>query len=294
MYGRRQPQYGGGGYGQQGRGGYGNTRSRGGSGRFKMMLIIGLAMAGFQVVKYLSSSQLNPVTGENQRVTWTVEEEVQLGLSSRQQMAAQHGGLHPDANAQDLVDRVGERLAASPWAKKSGYPYEFHLLADPEVVNAFALPGGQCFITAALFGKLENEDQLAGVMGHEIGHVIHRHGAERTAKANFIQGLIQSVMIGAGGDYSIAQVAQVVGQYANMKYGRDQELESDEWGIRLMMEAGYNPDEMIGVMDILESASGDGGRVPEFQSSHPSPENRREKIRETIEKYEREGLGSVN
>ena len=121
-------------------------------------------------------------------------------------------------------------------------------------------------------------------MGHEIGHVIHRHGAERTAKANFIQGLIQSVMIGAGGDYSVAQVAQVVGQYANMKYGRDQELESDEWGIRLMMEAGYDPMEMIGVMDILEASSG-GGKVPEFQSSHPSPENRREKIRETVERF---------
>ncbi len=286
MYGRRQPQYGGGGYGQQG--GYGRRRS-GGSGRFKMMLIIGLAMAGFQVVKYLSSSQVNPVTGENQRVTWSVEEEIQLGLSSRQQMAAQHGGLHPDQNAQDLVDRIGERLAASPWAKKSGYPYDFHLLADDKVVNAFALPGGQCFITAALFGKLENEDQLAGVMGHEIGHVIHRHGAERTAKANFIQGLIQSVMVGAGGDYSMAQVAQVVGQYANMKYGRDQELESDEWGIRLMMEAGYDPLQMIGVMDILEASSG-GGDVPEFQSSHPSPANRREKIRETVERFQREGL----
>jgi len=286
MYGRRQPQYGGG-YGQQGRG-----RSAG-SGRFKMMLIIGLAMAGFQVVKYLSTSQVNPVTGENQRVTWSVEEEIQLGLDSRQQMAAQHGGLHPDTKDQDLLDRVGERLAASPWVKKSGYPYEFHLLADPDVVNAFALPGGQCFITAALFSKLENEDQLAGVMGHEIGHVVYRHGAERTAKSNFIQGLIQSVMIGAGGDYSIAQVAQVVGQYANMKYGRDQELESDECGIRLMMEAGYDPVHMIGVMDILEASSG-GGKVPEFQSSHPSPDNRREKIRSTIEKYEREGIGSVN
>ena len=96
-------------------------------------------------------------------------------------------------------------------------------------------------------------------------------------------------MIGAGGDYSVAQVAQVVGQYANMKYGRDQELESDEWGIRLMMEAGYDPMEMIGVMDILEASSG-GGDVPEFQSSHPSPENRREKIRETIERFRSEGL----
>ena len=151
-------------------------------------------------------------------------------------------------------------------------------------MNAFALPGGQCFITAALFARLENEDQLAGVMGHEIGHVIERHGAERMAKTGFIQGLIQSIMIGAGGDPSMAQVANVVGNYMNLKYGRDQELESDDWGVQLMIEAGYNPEELITVMDILEGASG-GSRVPEFQSSHPSPENRRERIRDMIKKY---------
>lgn len=284
MYGRRQSQYGGG-YGQ-GQGQYGR---RSGGGRFKFMLMIGLAMAAFQAVKYFASSQVNPVTGESQRVTWTVDEEIALGLQSAPQMAAQHGGLHTDQNAQDLLDRVGEKLARSAYAQKSGYPYDFHLLADDKVVNAFALPGGQTFITAALFSRLENEDQLAGVMGHEIGHVIHRHGAVRTAKANFIQGLIQSVMIGSGGDHSMAQIANVVGQYANMKYGRDQELESDEWGVKLMIDAGYDPYELIGVMDILEEASGGaGGRTPEFQSSHPSPENRRGKIKEAIERYHKE------
>lgn len=274
MYGRRQQQYGGQQYG----------RRRGGSGQFKLMLIIGLAMAGFQLVKYMTNTQVNPVTGEAQRVTWTIEEETQLGIQSAPQMAAQHGGLHADQAAQDLLDRVGEKLVDTKYAKQSGYTYDFHLLADDKVVNAFALPGGQTFITAALFARLENEDQLAGVMGHEIGHVIHRHGAERTAKANFIQGLIQSVMIGSGGDYNMAQIANTVGQYASMKYGRDQELESDEWGVKIMIDAGYDPFELIGVMDILEEASGGGGK-PEFQSSHPSPENRRGKIKEAIERY---------
>ncbi|MCL4110251.1 UNVERIFIED_CONTAM: hypothetical protein GTU68_030635 [Idotea baltica] len=200
-------------------------------------------------------------------------------------MAQQYGGLHPDQRAQEYLDRVGAKLVNTPTGKLSEYPYEFHLLADPNVVNAFALPGGQTFITAALFNKLENEDQLAGVMGHEIGHVIERHGAVRMAKSGFIQGIIQSVMIGSGGDATMAQVANVVGNYANMKYGRDQELESDNWGVKLMLESGYDPEAMIGVMDILEAASG-GSRVPEIQSSHPSPENRREKIREAIERYE--------
>lgn len=275
---------------QQGRyyGGTGDPYSRRGRGagtsRFKLMLIIGLAMAAFQAFKYFTNTQENPVTGETQRVQWSTDEEIQLGLQSAPQMAQQHGGLHPDQRAQDYLDQVGARLVNTPTGRLSEYPYDFHLLADDNVVNAFALPGGQCFITAALFNKLKNEDQLAGVMGHEIGHVIERHGAERMAKTGFIRGLINSVMIGSGGDASMAQIANVVGNYASMKYGRDQELESDNWGVKLMIESKYDPEALIGVMDILEEASG-GSRTPEFQSSHPSPENRRELIREAIKRH---------
>ena len=279
MYGRRQ-QY------PQERYPQGRRGRSMGTGRFKIMLIIGLGMALFQAFKYFSNTQVNPITGEAQRVQWTAQEEVRLGLQSAPQMAAQHGGLHPDPAAQDLVDRVGEKLVRSTVVQQSGYPYDFHLLADDQVVNAFALPGGQCFITAALFARLQTEDQLAGVLGHEIGHVIHRHGAERMAKSGFIQGLIQSVMIGSGGDHSMTQIAGLIGNYTNMKYGRDQELESDDWGVRLMLEAGYDAYQLIDVMDILEESSG-GQKVPEFQSSHPSPENRREKITEAIKRYEK-------
>ena len=258
-----------------------------GTGRFKMFLIIGLGMALFQAFKYYTSTQTNPITGEEQRVQWNTDEEIQLGLQAAPQMAQEYGGLHPDQRAQDYLDQVGRKLVTSTITAKTGYPWDFHLLADNQVVNAFALPGGQCFITAALFSKLKNEDQLAGVMGHEIGHVIHRHGAERSASQGFIQGLIQSVMIGTGGVQALTQVANMVGQYSSMKYGRDQELESDDFGVRLMIEAGYDPTQLIGVMDILEEASG-GQRVPEFQSTHPSPENRREKIKEAIEKYKKQ------
>lgn len=268
---------------------YSRTGRGGGTSRFKIFLIIGLAMAAFQAFKYFTNTQPNPVTGEMQRVSWTTDEEVQLGLQSAPQMAQQHGGLHADQRAQEMVDRVGQRLVKSSIAQQAGYPFDFHLLADEQTVNAFALPGGQCFITAALFKRLNNEDQLAGVLGHEIGHVIERHGAVRMAKTGFIQGLIQSVMIGSGGDQSMAQIANLVGNYASMKYGRDQELESDDWGVRIMMESDYNPEELITVMDILEEASG-GSKVPEFQSTHPSPENRREQIMTAIEKYKEQGI----
>ncbi|MBL0101775.1 MAG: M48 family metallopeptidase [Saprospiraceae bacterium] len=249
----------------------------------KPTLIIGLVMAAFSLFKYCNNEQLNPITGEKQRVSISAEQEVALGLQSAPQMVQQYGGIHPDLRAQSLVKSVGEKLIQSTIAKQSGYPYEFHLLADPQVINAFALPGGQVFITEALFSKLENEDQLAGVLGHEVGHVIHRHGAERIAKMELTQGLTGAAVIAAG-DYNSAQFAQMVANLVNMKYGRDQELESDDFGVRLMMEAGYDPKALVGVMDILESASG-GERQPEFQSTHPSPENRRQKIMEAIQKY---------
>lgn len=262
-----------------------NRQGRGlGTGRFKLFVLMGLAMAAFQAFNYFTNTQINPITGEEQRIQWNTEEEIRLGLQSLPQMTKQFGGLHPDEKLQEYVDRVGQKLVNTTIAQKSGYPYDFHLLADDQTINAFALPGGQCFITAALLSKLKNEDQLAGVLGHEIGHVIHRHGAERSASQGFIQGLIQSVLIATGGDQGLRQVAGMVGQYTSMKYGRDQELESDDFGVRLMSEAGYDAKELIGVMDILEASSG-GQRVPEFQSTHPSPENRREKIKEAIEKY---------
>lgn len=258
-----------------------------GTGRFKLFLIIGLVMAGFQVVKYFSSSQVNPLTGESQRIQWTVDEEIALGLQSAPQMAREYGGLHPDQRIQQKVDEIGQRLVKNTIASKTPYPFDFHVLADDRTVNAFALPGGQCFITAGLISKVQNEDQIAGVMGHELAHVVYRHGGERMAKSSLIQGLIQSVMIGSGGSMEAAQIANFIGNMTSLKYGRDQELESDDFGVRVMMEAGYNPTHMIGVMDILEESSG-GHSGPEWQSSHPHPENRREKIKESIKKYSRQ------
>lgn len=271
---RNTQQYGGSGYPQK--------RSGKKSG-LSIMLILGLCYAGFSLFKYYTNTQVNEITGEKQHVSISPEQEVAIGLQSRPQMMQQHGGLHPDQRAQQHVDGVGARLVNNSIARRSGYEYDFHLLADTRAINAFALPGGQVFITAALYSQLEDEDQLAGVIGHEIGHVIHRHGAERMAKMDLTSGLTGAAVL-ASGDYGTAQAAQMIGNLVNMKYGRDQELESDDFGVRLMVEAGYNPEALIGVMDILEKASG-GNRQPEFQSSHPSPENRREMIREAIDKY---------
>ena len=223
---------------------------------------------------------MNEVTGETQRVGLTPEQEVALGQQSAPQMIRQHGGISNNQAGNLEVQAVGQRLVRNSIAAQSPYQYQFYLLADPSVVNAFALPGGQIFITEALYQRLENEGQLAGVLGHEIGHVIERHSAERIAKQQLTEGLLGAVIAGSG-SYDAARAGQVVGQLVNMSYGREDELESDGWGIEIMCESGYNPHDLKGVMRILASASG-GQAPPEFMSTHPNPDNRIERIEAKI------------
>ena len=268
--------------GQQGGGRYGSPRRRNIGGG----ILIALLLAGFSICKYYSSSQYNEVTGVTQHISITAEQEVALGLNSFPAMVEQYGGLHPDAEAQKLVKSVGQRIVQNSDARQTPYQYDFHLLADPNVVNAFALPGGQVFITTALISEFETEDELAGVLGHEIGHVVARHGAERIAKQELTQGLTGAAVV-ASGDYNTAQAAQMIAGLVNMSYGRDQELESDDLGVRFMTQAGYDPEALITVMEILEKASG-GQRQPEFMSTHPSPENRVQRIKEAIAKYKKQ------
>ncbi len=251
-------------------------------GSWKIRIFIGLAIAAFTLLKYCNSKEVNPYTGREQAIALDPKEEIEMGLASRDQMAQQHGGLHPDNGAQDMVDRVGEKLVNNSLAKESPYRYEFHLLLDDQTINAFALPGGQIFITAALYSKLENEDQLAGVLGHEIGHVLGRHSSERIAEAGLWQGLSQAGSVGADMGGLIAGI----GQNKLLTNGRGDELESDDLGIKFMIDAGYDPYQMIGVMEILKAAAGPN-RVPEHKSTHPDPENRIDQIKASIEKYSR-------
>jgi predicted Zn-dependent protease len=236
------------------------------------------------LLRYWGNTEKNPWTGRKQHITLEPQQEIALGLQSVEQMAYQYGGLYPDQQLQDLIDKVGNRLVQYSIAAQTPYEYEFHLLRDPSTVNAFALPGGQVFITYGLLSRLESEDQLAGVLGHEIGHVLGRHSAERIAKENLTQGIINGVLVGSDGSHSAAQTAAMIGNMINMKYGREDELESDDLGVKIMLDAGYNPEALIGVMEILKAASG-GQRVPEFQSTHPDPENRIQKIKDAIARY---------
>ncbi len=269
---------------------YGEDSGYPGGGRFPLGRLIGalvIALIGFVI--YMSQTQVNPVTGEKQHVALSVDQEMSLGLQAAPQMARKMGGeVDPREDPRAaLVDEVGRRIVHNSDARKSPYVenFHFHLLRDPKTVNAFALPGGQIFITEGLLNRLETEAQLAGVLGHETGHVIARHSAQQMAKGQLGQILTVAVGVGAGGrddrGRNAQLVAAMVNQMMQLRYSREDESEADHYGLKYMAEAGYDPSAMLDVMKILKQASG-GQHPPEFLATHPLPETRLEQIQAEI------------
>lgn len=262
--------------------------------RGAVKFIVAVLLAAVSLMTYWCNTQENEFTGEKQHVDMTVDQEIALGLQAAPEMAQQYGGLHPDKQAAAAIKELGQRLVQNTEVKNSPYNFDFHLLADEETVNAFALPGGQVFITAGLLKRLNSEAQLAGVLGHEIGHVVARHSAEQLAKAKLTQGLTGAAAIATydpqnPASQSGAVVAAMIGRLMNMRYGREDELESDRLAVRLTGAAGYDPRAMIEVMKILEEAGGGGGG-PEFLQTHPNPGNRIAEIERAIQEEYPDGL----
>lgn len=274
--------------------GYDQSSGRRGGGCGPRLAMGALMVIGSIVYYYLGTTTYeNPFTGRKQHLALaTPEEEIAMGLQSAPQMIREMGGEATDRKAQATVDRVGARLLDTTAVKETPYRFDFHLLADDQTINAFALPGGQIFITSALYKLLESEDQLAGVLGHEVGHVVGRHSNEQMAQTKLWSGIAQGAGVAMSDGHSNAgqQIAGFIANFKIMKYGRADELESDALGVRFLLQAGYDPEAMIGVMQILEKHAGGGGQ-PEFLSTHPNPGNRIEHIREMIAKIREEKPG---
>ncbi|WP_460892723.1 M48 family metalloprotease [Rufibacter soli] len=256
--------------------------------RGSMRFVVGLLIAAFSLVTYWCNREHNPVTGEDQHINMSAEQEIALGLQAAPEMAQQYGGLHADQQAAAKVKEIGQRIVQSTKARETPYQFDFHLLADENTINAFALPGGQIFITAGLLRRLKTEGQVAGVLGHEIGHVVARHSAEQIAKAKLTQGLSGAAAVATydpqnPSSASAAAAAAMIGKLMNLKYGRDDELESDRLAVTFTAEAGYDPRAMLGVMEVL-SEGGGGGSGPEFFQTHPNPANRMTEIEQAINK----------
>lgn len=246
----------------------------------KVRLVIGLVLAAVAFASYLSKSTKNELTGEVQQVSLTPQQEIATGLAAVPSLQREYGGVSGAAVTR-YVASVGQRVVSRSSASKTPYQFRFIVLADQKTVNAFALPGGPVFITEGLLRRLPDEAALAGVLGHEIGHVVARHGAQQLAKSELAQGLVTATAV-ASDDRRQAQLARAVSELVVMKYGRADELQSDALGVRFMAEAGYDARAMVDVLTVLKQLAA-GGRQPEFFSTHPDPENRLEQIQAAID-----------
>ena len=257
-------------------------------------LLIAAGIAVFSIISYYRITSVNPVTGEKQHISITSGQEIALGLQAAPEMERQYGGEDEDSQRHGLVDEIGSDVVAHSDASKTDYKFQFHLLKDNQTINAFALPGGQVFITDALLSRLKTKGQLAGVLGHEVGHVVARHSAAQMAKAQLTQGLTGAAVIASYDPnrpetYRNAAFAALIAQLVSLKFSRHDESQADELGVKFMSEAGYDPRAMLGVMEVLKQAS-QGGEQVEFFSTHPNPDNREEKIKQEIQQLYPSGV----
>jgi predicted Zn-dependent protease len=251
--------------------------------------VIALVLVGAMVLP-LAGCVTNAATGRSQFDSMSREEEIALGAEAGPQLAQEYGGVYADPAVQAYVAEVGMKLARHTEADYPSLPWEFTLL-DSDVINAFSLPGGKVYISRGLASKFENEAELAGVLGHEIGHVVAEHVDKRvSAQTGWALGAaVAGAVAGQSGSGLIAQAVPMIvsqtGQGFLLKWGRDEEHESDELGVRYMVRAGYDPRGQIEVMKILRDSMEGGGRPPEWLSTHPYPENRIANLEAHLEKH---------
>ncbi len=272
-----------------------SSLARRGGTRWPHVLIAGV-VAAWSIYSYVSSFRTNPITGELQRISMSFEQEIAMGQDAARKVIAQYGGLDPDPSQKQRVSRIGGEIVFAALGDQNPYPFEFHVLKNHQAIDAFAYPGGQVFITAGLLDQLPTDGQLAGVLAHEIAHVMLRHGAERLANARFSKGLTGALIISAydPGDpesRKAAEVALALSHLMKMQYSREDELESDRHGVQFMAKAGYDPRALLRVIDILEAAG--NGQRPDFFSTHPHPEHRRERIERSISELYPKSLPST-
>jgi predicted Zn-dependent protease len=205
------------------------------------------------------------------------QQDIELGKQAAAEVKEQFQQVQ-SPELQAYVTRVGERLAKTPTASNSGFPFSFTLLND-KAINAFALPGGPTFVFSGLIKASDSEAELAGVLAHEISHVVLRHGTNQASKAKLIErpalviGAINSLTL-AGRLINVGLGLQLDGIF--LKYSRTDESEADALGARIMAEAGYDPVNLARFFQKIEAQGGPG--VPEFLSDHPSPGNRIEAV----------------
>jgi len=203
----------------------------------------------------------------------TPQQEIELGEQVASEVEKQQLLLN-EPNVQSYVQAVGHRIAAN--ASRQDVPYSFKVIDEPDVVNAFALPGGRMYIYTGMMRLAENEAELAAVIAHEIAHVVLRHHAAMITRQYGFD-LLTGIILGENPDARSELVADLVGAGVEARYSRDQERAADELGMQLLADAGYDPAAMITVFQKMLAESERRPNLPIF-ASHPPTEERMQRL----------------
>jgi predicted Zn-dependent protease len=247
----------------------------------RRLAFIGLLVPALAIGAGVGSCARNPVTGKSELALISESQEIQMGQEASKDVA-QSIGLYKDQAVQSYVADLGKRMAAE--SERPNLPWEFHVVDDASV-NAFALPGGFIYVTRGLMASINDEAELATVVGHEIGHVTNRHSVQQISKAQIAQ-----LGLGVGSILSsdIAKFGQIAGAGLSilfLKYSRDAENQADQAGFRYALHENYDVRRMSKVFETLDriSQSSGGGKLPEWLATHPSPGNRIEHIEKMLD-----------
>jgi len=239
----------------------------------------------------LQSCATNPVTGKQDLVLMSEDQEIAIGQKYHQQIMQTYRPYN-DPELQAYVSELVENIAIN--SHRSHLYYHATVLDSPQV-NAFALPGGYVYITRGIMAYMNSEAELAGVLGHEIGHITARHGV-RQQSASQITNILTSVLASASGIYGAGDLANFAGTALLRGYGREHELEADRLGAAYLAKTGYDPQDMIKVVGILKSQEDfdkqlaeEEGREPRAYhglfSTHPANDLRLQEVIRAADKY---------
>lgn len=235
-------------------------------------------VAALAAVSGLVACAINPATGQSQLSFFSEAEEIALGAEVDRELLASWR-RYDDARLESWVAGLGHRLAAV--SERPDLPWSFHVI-DDEIVNAFALPGGRIYVTRGLLAHLDTESELAGVLGHEIGHVTARHSVHAISREMALTlGMAAGLVLLDAGETGELVSSLGLG-LVFLKFGRDQERQADELGVRYLQRAGLDPHGVVDALRVLQQVSHaqDDGWFPAWLSTHPDPDKRWQRLAE--------------
>ncbi len=253
-----------------------------------------LLCAALAAAALAAGCAVNPATGRHELMTVSESQEAQIGAQADKQIRQEQGTYAEKAALTAYVESVGKKLAAK--SDRPGIAYHFGIVDSPEI-NAFALPGGYVYVTRGILGRICTEDELAAVLGHEIGHVAARHGAAQMSKAQAAQIGLMGAAVLSDPKYAAAvtDLAGVAVNLAMQGYSRDDEREADELGVKYAVRAGYNPRGAVDLMESFKALEKDEpDRVEQWFASHPRTSERIRNLSQELDELKRKHSDALN